>query len=252
MPAPSRSQLQNYTTERLVEAQAEMARLQKEAEMDAPQMAKEEQKAEEVWKAEMMWKVTEKARKHVVEESLEVEEVEGLKKKKLNKGKGKVVDEEEGEEKKPIVLVATSVTCNQCRKAGASCMYQQGGKTCSCHSCLEVLWDAQADIREFQNSFLFLQQDRDHLAEHQATLDAYLDQLWEKISEVKVGNEEFTADLSEPEVEAELSRGLAEQKGDAVAGEGKAVEGREGMVDSEGKGDEGTRVVADSEGTGAV
>ncbi|KAI0364132.1 hypothetical protein BV20DRAFT_1057446 [Pilatotrama ljubarskyi] len=125
MPAPSRSQLQNYTTERLVEAQAEMARLQKEAEMDAPQMAKEEQKAEEVWKAEMTWKVTEKARKHVVEESLE-----------LNKGKGKVVDEEEGEEKKPIVLVATSVTCNQCRKAGASCMYQQGGKTCSCHPCL--------------------------------------------------------------------------------------------------------------------
>ncbi|KAI0372753.1 hypothetical protein BV20DRAFT_1050625 [Pilatotrama ljubarskyi] len=173
----------------------------------------------------------------MVEESPEVKEVKGPKTKKAKKGKGKAVKEEEGEETKPIILVVTSFTYDQCQKIRALCMYWQGGKNHFCHLCLvkkakcktdrqpskgptiaagwglwwelqselapqllclellqtllievqqlwcdhahtqEVLRDVHPDIQEFQNSVLFLWQDRDHLAECQAASDMYLNHL---------------------------------------------------------------------------
>ncbi|KAI0364127.1 hypothetical protein BV20DRAFT_1057488 [Pilatotrama ljubarskyi] len=146
MPASSGSQSRKSTAERLAEAQAEMARLQEEAqaEAEAERKAKEERKVEEARRAEAARKAAEEARKRAAEGSPEVEEVEGPKKKKAKKGKGKGKaradedkdeEEEESGQKKPVVLVASSVACDPCWRVGAPCLYQQGGKHRSCFPC---------------------------------------------------------------------------------------------------------------------
>ncbi|KAI0363283.1 hypothetical protein BV20DRAFT_1058166 [Pilatotrama ljubarskyi] len=150
--APSGSQSWKSAAEHLAEAQAETARLQEEARAEV----EAEQKAEEARRAEAAWKATEEACKRAAEGSPEVEEVEGPKKKKAKKGKGKGKaradkdkdkEEEESGQKKPVVLVASSVACDQCRRVGAPCLYQQGRKHRSCFPCSNKKAKCETDGR---------------------------------------------------------------------------------------------------------
>ncbi|KAI0363209.1 hypothetical protein BV20DRAFT_1058228 [Pilatotrama ljubarskyi] len=152
MPAPSGSQSRKSTVERLAETQAKMACLQEEARAEAE--AEGERKAEEARRAEAAQKAAEEASKRAAERSPEVEEVEGPKKKKVKKGKGKGKawadkdkdeEEEESRQKKPVVLVASGVTCDLCQRVGAPCLYQQGGKHHSCFPCFNKKAKCETD-----------------------------------------------------------------------------------------------------------